>query len=204
MSTLYRTLRDADGAEVLAAACRLAYRRRLVAALAGNASCRNGSGFLCTPTGCSLGEVVAEDMVLLDEDFLPQGAGRPSSEWRLHAHIYRADPTVGAVLHTHSPQATARAVLGWDLPAQTPETAHFLGRVPCLPPAVPGTDAVGEGVAGAMRAGARAALLGRHGAVAWGRNMREAFYQAELLETACALAAAVHALGPAPGERDGS
>jgi ribulose-5-phosphate 4-epimerase/fuculose-1-phosphate aldolase len=49
------------------------------------------------------------------------------------------------------------------------------------------------GASAALRAGARAALLGGHGAVAWGRDVRQAFYQAELLEAACQLAASVDA-----------
>lgn len=199
MRNLNRLLRDPDPAVRLAAACRLAYRHKLVQALAGNASVRIPGGFLCTPTGCCLGEVVAEDLVRISEDGRPSGQGRATSEWALHACIYRADADVGAVLHTHSPAATARAVLGRDLPPLTPETAHHLGTVPCLPPVPPGTEAVGLGAAEALGRGARAALLGRHGAVAWGRDVREAFYQAELLEAACALAAAVDAANPASG-----
>ncbi len=195
MSTVNRLLLDTDPAVRLAAACRLAYRRRLVQALAGNASVRIPGGFLCTPTGCCLGEVGPQDLVRLSADGRPVAAGRPTSEWALHAWIYRTDAGVAAVLHTHSPAATARAVLGRDLPPLTPETAHYLGTVPCLAPVAPGTEALGIGAAEALGRGARAALLGRHGAVAWGRDVREAFYQAELLEAACALAAAVDTAG---------
>lgn len=193
MSNLIRLLGDRDPAVALAAACRLAYRRRLVQALAGNASVRLVGGYLCTPTGCCLGELLPRDLVWLSETGAPDKGGLPTSEWRLHAWLYRADPTIGAVLHTHSPMATCRAVLGRDLPPLTPETAHYLGTVPCLPPATPGTDAVGRGAAEARGRGARAALLGHHGAVAWGRDIRQAFHQAELLEAACQLAAAVEA-----------
>lgn len=191
MRALCRALVAHEAAVALAAACNLAYARGLVAALAGNASCRVTAGFLCTPSGCCLGELDAQDLVAVDPAWNPLGSGlRPSSEWRLHAHIYRAEASAEAVLHTHSPHATAMAVLGWDVEELTPEIAHFLGRVPCLPFAPPGTDAVGEGVAKAIAAGARAALLGRHGAVAWGHSVRAAFHQAELLEAACALALA--------------
>ncbi len=191
MSPLCGDLSAPSPEVALAACCNLAYRRHLVEALAGNASVRLPDGFLCTPTGCCLGEVRPEDLVHLDVGWLAV-RGRPSSEWRLHAHIYRADPMVGSVLHTHSHWATACAVLGWDVEPLTPEIEHHLGRVPCLPYAPPGTDQVGSSVAEAMAGGARAALLGRHGAVAWGRDIREAFAKAEVLEAAsrlqCALA----------------
>lgn len=182
-------------AVALAAACRLAYSRGLVHALAGNASARVPDGFLCTPTGCCLGELCSEDLVHCDPTWVPRGGSRgPSSEWRLHAHIYATGPTITAILHTHSPQATALAVGARDIQPITPEIAHFLGHVPCVPFAEPGTAALGLMAAEAMRAGARALLLERHGAVAWGSDIREAFFQAELLESAAALAARVQGM----------
>ncbi len=196
MRALCRDLRSPDLAVALAAACNLAFERGLVAALAGNASCRTPSGFLCTPTGSCLGELCPEELIPVSGDWCPpQGSRQPSSEWRLHQHVYAAAPDVAVVLHTHSPSATALACGGRDLEALTPEIEHFLGRVPCLPFAVPGTAAVGQGVSDAIGRGARAALLGRHGAVAWGRDVREAYHQAELLEAACALSLSLHPLG---------
>jgi len=191
MRALCRGLSAAEPRAALAALCNLAYERRLVAALAGNASCRVPGGFLCTPTGCCLGELEPADLVLLGADWRPgDGQRAPSSEWRLHAHVYRAEPGAAAVLHTHSPAATALALAGRDLEPLTPEMAHFLGRVPCLPFVTPGTDALGAGVAEAIGRGARAALLADHGAVAWASTIRGAFHQAELLEAAAALALA--------------
>lgn len=199
MTELCRRLSAPDPAAALAAACNLAYARGLTAALAGNASCRNGTGFLCTAGGCCLGEVAAEDLVALDADWRPLLPGAcPSSEWQLHAAIYRVAAGAGAVLHTHSPAATALAVLGRDVSALTPEMDHYLGTVPCLAFAVPGTAAVGQGVAAAIGRGARAALLGRHGAVAWGPDIRSAFHQAELLEACCALSLTVAGAGGNP------
>lgn len=187
MTGLCRALAATDPGSSLAAACNLAYVRGLVTGLAGNASCRQGEGFLCTPTGCCLGEVVREDLVALDGQWRPRAEGRPSSEWRLHAAVYRSLPGVGAVVHTHSPAATALAVLERGVPPLTPEIEHFLGSVPCVPFAPPGTEAVGDGVVDAVARGARAALLARHGAVAWAADVRRALYLAELLESACAL-----------------
>lgn len=198
MKTLCRALASVDPAVALASACNLAYERGLVASLAGNASCRLPDGFLCTPTGSCLAELDPGDLVRLDAAWVPRdGVRRQSSEWRLHKHIYGSSDRAAAVLHTHSPSATAMACAGRDLEELTPEIAHFLGRVPCLPFAVPGTDAVGEAVAEAIFGGARAALLGRHGAVAWGRDVREAYHQAELLEAACTLALTLHRAGGA-------
>jgi len=193
MTGLCRSLASGDLAVALAAACNLAYARGLVTSLAGNASCRAAGGYLCTPTGCCLGELGPGDLVALDEEWRPVDGFHPTSEWRLHAAIYRALAEVGAVLHTHSPAATAMALIGRGLPPLTPEMDHFLGAVPCLPFAIPGTDDVGSGVAKAIAEGARAALLGRHGAVVWAPDIRRAYHQAELLEAACALSMAATA-----------
>ena len=183
-----RLLSSTHPGEALAAACRLTYARGLVAAYAGNASIRLPDGFLCTCTGCCLGEVTAEDLVRCDAGWRPFAGRRLSSEWRLHARLYEAAPAIGAVLHTHSPAATALAVAGRGLGEITPEAAHFLGQVPCIPFAAPGSDELGHLAAAAVRSGARAALLERHGAVTWGESARGAFFQAELLESVAALA----------------
>ena len=187
MNADMRLLSSTDPREALAAACRLAYVRGLVSACAGNASVRLPDGFLCTCTGCCLGEVAAGDLVHCDGAWRPVDGQRPSSEWRLHARIYEAAPAIGAVLHTHSPAATALAVAGRGVGAITPEAAHFLGQVPCIPFALPGTDELGRLTAAAVRSGAHAALLERHGAVTWGESPRNAFFQAELLESVAAL-----------------
>lgn len=192
MTRKMRALRAADHAIALAALCNLAYRRGLVMALAGNASCRVGDGYLATPSGCCLGEVAAQDLVRWAPGTGWGGAARrPTSEWALHAHIYSALPDAHAVLHTHSPHATALAVAGRSLPNLTPEIGAYLHPVPCLPFEPPGSDALGAGVAGAIAAGARAALLGGHGAVVWGATIADAFYRGELLEAACGLAIAL-------------
>ncbi|MCX7932502.1 MAG: class II aldolase/adducin family protein, partial [Rhodovarius sp.] len=74
----------------------------------GNLSLRTGRGFLITPAGLPYAEMTAEDLVELAPDGrVLAGQRRPSSEWRLHAAIYAARPDAAAVVHTHSPHATA-------------------------------------------------------------------------------------------------
>jgi L-fuculose-phosphate aldolase len=181
-------LSSADPAAALAAACRLAYARGLVAAMAGNASTRCEDGFLCTPTGCSLGEVRPEILVHCDGLWQPCAGGHPTSEWRLHAALYTASDHIGAVLHTHSPFATLLALENRSVPPLTPEAAHYLGLTPCVPFAPPGSEELARLTVTAVTPHAHAALLARHGAVAWGASPREAFFHAELLESVCTLA----------------
>ena len=59
----------------------------------GNVSCRVAEGFAITPAGVPYRELQPEDIVALPLDGpQPVLKGSPSSEWRMHAAIYRARP----------------------------------------------------------------------------------------------------------------
>lgn len=84
----------------------------------GNISARWSNGMLITPTGVPYPALDAGSIVFLD----PEVGGRegelaPSSEWRMHAALYRAFPECEAVVHCHSPAATALACAGRSIPA---------------------------------------------------------------------------------------
>ena len=85
------------------------------------------------PSGVAYDALRAEDMVLLELDSgcaLKVGL-RPSSDAPTHLHLYRHFPTIGAIVHTHSPHATAWAQLGRPLPCfGTTHADHFHGSVP--------------------------------------------------------------------------
>jgi len=85
----------------------------------GNVSCRAGDGFLITPAGLPYAKTGPDDLVrtALDGRTTPDAKHRPSSEWQLHAAIYAARPEVGAVVHTHSPRATALSCARKGIPA---------------------------------------------------------------------------------------
>ena len=67
---------------------------------------------------------------------------KPSSEWRFHAAIYRRRSDVNAVVHVHSPYATALSCTGQALPPMH-YTVAMSGRdhVPCAPYATFGSEA---------------------------------------------------------------
>lgn len=94
-------------------------RLGLTKGTSGNVSARTESGFLVTPSGTPY-ENLTEDMIVpLDWDGGYRGETLPSSEWRMHLDFYLAKPDCGAVVHCHSPRATAlschrRSVRGDD------------------------------------------------------------------------------------------
>jgi L-fuculose-phosphate aldolase len=152
-----------------------------VAATDGNLSARTEAGFLATPTALPKIELREELIVALGRDGRPI-AGSPSSEWPMHAAIYRARPDVGAVIHAHPPFATALASAGRSIERPfLSEAVIALGAVPLVPFALPSTEDLASGVAGAMSS-RDAVLLANHGAVTVGPDVRSAYYRMETLE----------------------
>lgn len=140
----------------------------------GNLSHRCGAGMLITPTGMGAGDTDAADLVWLGDDGSVRGAWQPSSEWPLHAAIYRARPDLLAVVHTHSTNATALACLERRLPAFHYMVAIAGGDdVPCVPYHLFGSEALSDAVARAF-ADRRACLLAHHGLVAGGATLAQA------------------------------
>ncbi len=162
----------------------LLYERRYVVAAEGNLSVRlGGDRFLVTPSGACKGWMEIGELLEIDGEARTLATDRrASSEWRLHREIYRARPEVGAVCHAHPPYATACAAAGRHLDARVlTETATMLGTVPLARPAVPGTDDVVDSVRDLVP-GAPALLLANHGVVAWGKDLREAYFRLETVE----------------------
>jgi L-fuculose-phosphate aldolase len=167
--------------EAIADVCRRLYERHLVTSVAGNVSTRDGELVYITRTGSAFGRIDARDVVSTDMAGTVVGGGKPSSELPMHLEIYRANPTIRAIVHTHSPVATAFAVAGEGLPVITTEAEMLLGEVPLVPYAAPGSVELGRAVA-SFCSSYRAALLERHGVVSWGPDLQTAFQQAELTE----------------------
>jgi L-fuculose-phosphate aldolase len=152
----------------------------LVPNKSGNVSCRSPGGFLVTPSGVPYRDLAPGQLVEFDDDGTPAPDGlRPSSEWRMHAAIYACRPDVAAIVHTHSPYATALSCAGLGIPAFHYMIALAGGAIRCAPYATFGTaDLAASAIAGLE--GRRAVLLANHGVVAVGPSLAAA--QAVALE----------------------
>ncbi|MDX1434444.1 MAG: class II aldolase/adducin family protein [Gammaproteobacteria bacterium] len=134
---------------------------------AGNLSVRLEDGFLVTPSGVKGPALGADMMVRMDADGAHvAGANPPSSEWRIHRAVYAAYADTHAVVHTHSPHATALACLHRSIPAFH-YTVALAGAdaIPCTPYATFGSEALAKVVVEGLAA-SRACLLANHGVVA--------------------------------------
>ena len=155
----------------------------------GNLSLRATSGgFWITPTGKTPEEFAAVDMVLLGEDGrVRQGAWEPSTEWPLHRSIYATRPDLHAVVHLHSPHATALACLRCELPAFHYMVAVAGGdSVPCTPYHLFGSEGLSQAVRAAF-ADRQACLLANHGLVAGGPTLTQAMRVALEIEALCGI-----------------
>jgi L-fuculose-phosphate aldolase len=156
--------------------------RRLYTGTSGNVSCRVDGGFVVTPTGIACDALAAGDMVQVQMDGRVRGRLLPSSEWRIHRDIYQRRTEVNAVVHTHSPFATALACLRRPIPAFHYMVAKTGGaELRCARYATYGTEALSKNALAAL-AGRRACLLANHGVVALGANAESARLLAEEIE----------------------
>ena len=96
-----------------------AYREGLFEGTCGNLSAfdREQGIVVITPSGLSYDRYQPEDMVVINlEGRVLEGDYAPSSEWIMHTMVYRQKPEVNAVIHTHSPYASAFAVRHESIP----------------------------------------------------------------------------------------
>jgi L-fuculose-phosphate aldolase len=152
---------------------------------AGNISVRHGERMLITPSGVSCGDLtpsMISSMPLSCERGQWEGPLKPSSEWRFHLAILRSRPGIHAVVHTHSPYATALSVARRPIPACHYMIAAFGGMdVRVAAYATFGTARLSDSVVEALR-DRQACLIANHGMLAAGSSLKKAMWRAVELE----------------------
>lgn len=169
----------------------------LVTGTSGNVSARDPETGLVavSPTSIPYDRMRPEDVsVVDDEGALLEGAA-PSVELPMHLAIQGGRPEAAAIVHTHSPYATALGLVVDEIPVVLAEQAAAVGGpVPVVPYAPTGERAMGEAV---LAAGdAWAVIVRNHGPVCLGRSLREALRCAFAVEEA----ARAYALASQHGE----
>jgi L-fuculose-phosphate aldolase len=166
----------------------------------GNVSCRVPGGYVITPSGVPYDVLTPDQLVeLRDDGSAEPDSLRPSSEWLMHAAIYSRRPEVQAIVHTHSPKATALSCAEEGIPAFHYMIALAGGAVQCAPYATFGSA---ELAANALRGleGRRAVLLANHGVVTVGASLTGATAVATEVENLASQYLALRAAGLVPIE----
>lgn len=151
----------------------------------GNISARYKDRMLITPSATAY-EALKPAMIAsmpIDGDYGNwDGPLKPSSEWRFHLDILRARPDAGAVVHVHSPFATALAINRRPIPACHYMIAAFGGNdIRCSGYARYGTQALSKEALKALK-GRNGCLLANHGQIAVGATLDKAMWLAVELE----------------------
>jgi len=178
------------------AACRELTRRGLTHGKSGNISLRrNARQFFLSPTGMAYDTLTPDDIPMMDFDGRWFGRRRPSSEWRFHRDILESRADVGAVVHTHSPKATALACTGRGIPAFHYMVAAAGGvDIRCASYHTFATEELSAAALAALE-GRRACLLANHGVIACGVDLPAALALADEVENLAAQYGAALALG---------
>ena len=142
-------------------------------------------GFLITPSGKKYDTLKEEDIVFVSNKGNHDTNLKPSSEWRFHKDIYLKKPDAKAIVHAHSPHATAVSAHGKDIPAFHYMIALAGGdSIKCAKYATFGTQELSNNIINALE-NRKACLMSNHGQVAFGENLESAFELAEELENIC-------------------
>ena len=151
----------------------------------GNISMKTNNGFLITPSGVNVEKMSANSIIELNLEGVLLKGTNPSSEWRLHAEIYKRKKGVGVVVHTHSNFACALSSLRENLPAFHYMVAVGGGKdISCCEYAIFGSKDLADKVVEALK-GRMACLMANHGLVCCGKELDHATFLAQELEALC-------------------
>ena len=163
------------------------------------------------PSGVPYDGMKPSDMVVVDLDGkVVEGNYRPSSDTPTHLVLYKAFPSIGGVVHTHSAHATAWAQAGRSIPnigTTHADTFHddvpVTGKIPSDRIRDAYEEATGDAVVetihrlGIDPVATPGALVAHHGPFTWGRDAADAVEHAVILEEVAKIALLSVALNPA-------
>lgn len=176
--------------------CRKLYERGYLVATSGNVSVRNADHFLITPRATRKDKMRPELIVECSVDGKPLGDSSlskmgtvplpsvplPSTEIEMHREVYRQRKDIHAAIHAHPPYCTACSLASISLTEMLlPELAIYIGPVPTVPYATPGTNELPEAIKPYL-ADHNAFLLMRHGVLVLGKDLEDAYNRLEQLE----------------------
>lgn len=166
--------------------------------------------FVIKPSGVDYDKLTPDSMVVVNlEGEVVEGDYRPSSDTPTHVVLYNRFQEIGGVVHTHSPWATSWAQAGRGIPCYGTTHADYLyGQVPCVRTLTKEEiETAYEKNTGVLIAdeferlavdylATPAVLCKNHGPFTWGKDAKEAVYNAVVLEEVAKMAARCEQIDP--------
>jgi L-ribulose-5-phosphate 4-epimerase len=155
----------------------------LVSYTSGNISIKVGEHVIIKPSGIPYDRLSPRDFVVvtLDGDIV-EGDKKPSVDTATHLYIYKKRPNFNSIIHTHSPYASAFALLDEPLPVYSTAHADVFGvEIPLTEYAPVGSEAIGKAALNVLNK-SEAVLLSHHGVLVFGKSIDEALRKAIFLE----------------------
>lgn len=163
------------------------YRSGLTTTSGGNVSIMDDQGDIwVTPSAIDKGSLRPSDIVVIRRDGSIEGRHKPSSEYPFHKAIYDHRPDIRAIVHAHPP-----ALVSFSIVRQIPDTniipqaKYVCGEIGYAPYELPGSEALGEIIAGEFVKGYNAVIMENHGTAVGGTDLLDAFQRFETLEFCC-------------------
>ena len=152
----------------------------------GNVSVRVPEGFMVTPSRVECTAIEPADFVTVSlEGTVVAGHRLPSSETEIHRAVLAKKSNTGAIIHSHSPYATAIACLRQSIPVFVEDMAQLIGgEVHCTQYVPAGQHKEIADEVGRTIGEENAVLLANHGVLCCGRNLEEALLANRIVEKA--------------------
>ncbi len=151
----------------------------------GNISVRYNNTMIITRSGCNKSSLAPGDLIAFDLEN-HTWEGNISSEWQMHLEIYKNNPGVEAIIHTHPPHLIAAVSKDESFIEKLGifEAEIFKRQLAIVPPLPPGTRELARET-GKVSRGRNLIILKDHGLVALGPTLDKVLSLSEELETLC-------------------
>lgn len=175
---------------------------------------RESGLFAIKPSGVDYDKLTPDDIVIMDLDGNKvEGKMNPSTDTPTHLELYKAFPSIGGVVHTHSTFAVSWAQAGLDIPCYgTTHADYFYGSIPCI------RNLTAEEIEENYEKNTGLSIVERfekdginpiyvpgcvcknHGPFTWGKNGNEAVHNAVVVEEVAKMAHLTRQINPDAGE----
>lgn len=164
--------------------------------------------FAIKPSGVPYDSLKTDDIVIMDLDGNKvEGSMNPSSDTPTHAVLYKAFPSIGGIVHTHSPYAVGWSQACRGIPIYgTTHADHLTREVPCTAvisdEQIKGDYEIETGnqilecFKGLNPEEIEMVLVACHGPFTWGKSPEKAVYNAKVLEELAKMALVTEQVNP--------